>query len=672
MFDAAATVVDAARHAALLPRALLRRPGVPADRSRAVTLFDLVERLDLFVSAVFARRFRILPAAPHPPARNALARFRASCRAPLRSRDPVPATDGTTIWLPPALPCADRGRAGAIYRAMALAQASRAQRGAACTAEGLADVLERSCFLLVEAWSVQECLVAMLPGMRPAMAMLAEDALGRRPPLQRFPASGRPLEEFARSLMQRSASDCPVCSTPAESRAVAQRLAAKLRSAFRSTDRPPDGLLYVDLWTGELLSRPPAPGAPAGDAPQTAGAASLAHVVPALPTRVREARENESWDAVGGWIARSRYRLEKLEDPMGFQRPADRRNGAVGAQSPDAMARLAESRRVAAGGAPNEVSLPDASPGRCARCERGQAFATGDELAYPEWDWKRGDYRRPGAIVRIVEPLLGSANWVEQAVKAHRSRLEAVGRQFEPLRAQRARLPRRLDGDEIDLEAYIESHCDFRAGLPRSQAVYAVQRPARRELALMLLVDVSSSTDAWLTQDRRIIDVEREALLLLCLAMRRLGHRCCIQAFSGKGPSCVTVRTVKRFDEDYGSIVGRRIAALQPERYTRAGAAMRHACAQLMREAAPHRLLLMLSDGKPNDIDDYDGRYGIEDLRQSVFEARLQGISPFCLTVDHQAGGYVPAVFGVNHCVLPRPESLATALLEWVRRLARD
>ncbi len=670
MFDAAA-VVDAARHAAVLPRKLLRRPGMPTDRARAVALFDLVERLDLFVSAVFARRFSILPA-PHLPAGNALARFWTSCRAPLRPRDPVPATDGATIWLPPMLHCADRERAGALYRAMALVQASRAQRGAARVAEGIDDALERSCFLLVEAWSVQEGLVALLPGMRRALTMLAEEALGRRPPLQRFSASDRPLEELARSLMRRCASDCPVCSSPAESSAVARGLAAKLRAAVRSTDRPPDGLLYVDLWTGALLSRPPAPGVPAGDAPQTAGAATLARIVPALPTRVREARENESWDAVGGWIARSRYRLEKLEDPMGFQRPADRRNGAVGAQSPDAMARLAESRRVAAAGVPNEVPLPDATSLRCARCERVQALATGDELAYPEWDWKRGSYRRPGAIVRIAEPLLGPASWVEQTVKAHRGSLDAVGRQFEPLRAQRARLPRRLDGDEIDLDAYIESHCDFRAGLPRSQAVYAVQRPARRELALMLLVDVSSSTDAWLTQDRRIIDVEREALLLLCLAMRRLGHRCCIQAFSGKGPSCVTVRTVKRFDEDYGSVVGRRIAALQPERYTRAGAAMRHGCALLMREAAPHRLLLMLSDGKPNDIDDYDGRYGIEDLRQSVFEARLQGIAVFCLTVDHQAGGYVPAVFGVNHCVLPRPEALATALLEWVRRLVRD
>src|SRR5690606_38625042 len=172
---------------------------------------------------------------------------------------------------------------------------------------------------------------------------------------------------------------------------------------------------------------------------------------------------------------------------MGFQRPTDRQNGAVGEQSPDAMSRLAETRRVAATGAPNDVPLPDQPPGPHARCERARAVAQGDALAYPEWDWKLRGYRRPGAIVRMVDPLLGPSSWVEQTLKAHRTRLDAVGRQFEALRAQRVRLPRQLDGDEIDLEAYIESHCDYRAGLARSQAVYTVQHPARRDLALMLL-----------------------------------------------------------------------------------------------------------------------------------------------------------------------------------------
>ncbi|HEX5788199.1 MAG TPA: protein norD, partial [Woeseiaceae bacterium] len=95
-----------------------------------------------------------------------------------------------------------------------------------------------------------------------------------------------------------------------------------------------------------------------------------------------------------------------------------------------------------------------------------------------------------------------------------------------------------------------------------------------------------------------------------------------------------------------------------------------HVSAELMQQDARHRLLLMLSDGKPNDVDRYDGRYGIEDLRQAVAEARMQGIHPFCLTIDRQAAAYVPWIFGANqYAMLPKPELLPTVLLDWMRRL---
>ena len=113
-----------------------------------------------------------------------------------------------------------------------------------------------------------------------------------------------------------------------------------------------------------------------------------------------------------------------------------------------------------------------------------------------------------------------------------------------------------------------------------------------------------------------------------------------------------------------------RIAALEPERYTRVGAALRHATAQLMQVRAAHRLLLLLSDGKPNDIDAYEGRYGVEDARQAVGEARMQGIFPFCLTVDRQAASYLPAIFGAGrYGLLSHPERLPPLLLEWMKRL---
>jgi nitric oxide reductase NorD protein len=117
-------------------------------------------------------------------------------------------------------------------------------------------------------------------------------------------------------------------------------------------------------------------------------------------------------------------------------------------------------------------------------------------------------------------------------------------------------------------------------------------------------------------------------------------------------------------------VAERRVAGLEPDGYTRLGAAVRHASARLGRERARHRLLLLLSDGKPNDVDEYAGRYGIEDTRQAVAEARLQGLTPFCLTVDRDAPAYLPAIFGPRgFAVLPRPERLPTVLVDVLRSL---
>lgn len=250
--------------------------------------------------------------------------------------------------------------------------------------------------------------------------------------------------------------------------------------------------------------------------------------------------------------------------------------------------------------------------------------------------------------------------------------LDAIRRQFESLRPQRLRLRQQADGEEVDLEACIDAAADALAGASMPPGLYQSTRKARRDLAVLLLIDVSGSTDAWVAGQRRVIDVEREALLLVCLAMNSLAETYGIVAFSGEGPGGVTVRTIKSFEQPYREDVALRIAGLEPERYTRAGAAIRHATSLLMGAPASQRLMLILSDGKPNDIDEYDGRYGVEDMRQAIVEARLQGIFPFCLTIDRQAANYLPAVFGEHqYALLHRAERLPAALLGWLRRLVK-
>src|SRR5690606_11384680 len=217
--------------------------------------------------------------------------------------------------------------------------------------------------------------------------------------------------------------------------------------------------------------------------------------------------------------------------------------------------------------------------------------------SYPEWDERIQAYHRPGATVHLRPAAFGPQAWVDDTLTRHRSLLNAIRKRFEMLRAQRMRLPRQLEGDDIDLNAVIEAMSDFRAGRPLSQRLYQTLRTARRDMAVTLLVDVSGSTDAWIAAHRRVVDVEREALLLVCNALEGMGEPYSILAFSGTGPQGVTVRRLKDFDERYNRDIALRIAGLEPEDYTRAGAAIRHASSMLMQQPATHRLLLMLSDG---------------------------------------------------------------------------
>jgi nitric oxide reductase NorD protein len=183
-------------------------------------------------------------------------------------------------------------------------------------------------------------------------------------------------------------------------------------------------------------------------------------------------------------------------------------------------------------------------------------------------------------------------------------------------------------------------------------------------------VDISGSTDS-VVGNARIIDVEKVALLLTAEALDALGDRYAVLTFSGERAEHVRVREIKGFAEPNGRAVRAKVAALRPEGYTRLGAAVRHATALLARQGTAHQLLLLLSDGKPNDSDGYEGRYGIEDSRQAIAEARNLGVFPYCLTVDDKGAEYLPRIFGAGHVVLRHPEQLPQALLRVIEQMLR-
>lgn len=193
--------------------------------------------------------------------------------------------------------------------------------------------------------------------------------------------------------------------------------------------------------------------------------------------------------------------------------------------------------------------------------------------------------------------------------------------------------------------------------------IYLAQVQKERDLACLILADLSLSTDAHVSDSQRVIDVVRDSLLLLGEALSATGDRFAMLGFSSLKRSHVRCHALKGFATPFDASARGRIAALRPGYYTRIGAAIRHATNLLAEQPATVRLLLILSDGKPHDIDVYEGRYGIEDTRMSIIEARRAGIRPFCVTIDREGIDYLPHVFGpAGFAVLRKPEDLPRRL----------
>jgi nitric oxide reductase NorD protein len=291
------------------------------------------------------------------------------------------------------------------------------------------------------------------------------------------------------------------------------------------------------------------------------------------------------------------------------------------------------------------------------------------ELSYPEWD-----YRKARLVPDQCRVLAGTAPSEGEAWEPDaeaRARIRLVKRRFETLRPRQEILRAQPDGADLDLDALVRARCDIAAGGPGTDRVHLAARPLGRDLAVALLVDVSLSTDAWVA-GRRVLDVEKEALLVLAHGLAACGDSHAILTFTSRRRSWVRVDTVKDFDEPLGATVERRIGALKPGYYTRMGTAIRHAASRLAARPTRRKLLLVLTDGKPNDVDHYEGRFGIEDTRMAVREARRGGTTVFGVTIDAKAQSYFPTLFGIGgYAIVDDVARLPAALPRIYREVVR-
>ena len=285
-------------------------------------------------------------------------------------------------------------------------------------------------------------------------------------------------------------------------------------------------------------------------------------------------------------------------------------------------------------------------------------------MHYPEWDFRRRHYRKNWCTLREIEMHPSPEPFVEQTLARYRGLVVDLRRTFEALRDGNKRLRHQNSGDNIDLDALITAHADAAAGHEMSDHLFTQHRRIDRDIAVMFMVDVSGSTKGWIN------DAERESLVLLCEALEILGDRYAIYGFSGMTRKRCELYRIKRFDDDYGADVRARISGIKPQDYTRMGVIIRHLTRLLNTVEARTRLLITLSDGKPDDYDGYRGEYGIEDTRQALLEAKHAGVHPFCITIDHSGHDYLPHMYGaVNYTVIEDVRQLPVRVSDIYRRL---
>lgn len=544
--------------------------------------------------------------------------------------------DGQRLALPASIALFENAAlARGLYRWLAaLAAFARAP------AQALADPLQRDIATLRESLRAEAALLAACPGLSRLRADLGSALLAIRPAAS-LPPQEAELEAAIRAFL--SLDETGGGAIAAVIRDDNAAIGAYHAEAGYRPFRP------VALWPALSTPRAPEAAGPGEDsaAQNAAGSQESAKTLKAIRRKAEQADRKDSFIL---------HRFESILSMIDFLNI----NRTVNDDEEDNARKAAEDL--------DEISLARNSKSAKTKLKFHLDLAPRDvdrlsligECVYPEWDWKSG--RCLPQHARVEERLAAEAPTGALDKPATRRRIAAVQRQFEALRPRRCILRRQPDGFDLDIDEAVRAHCDLLAAGDAEDRLYCAIRDDERDLAVSVIFDSSRSTESAVS-GRPVIDVAREALVALVGGVEACGDQISVHAFSSLKRERVLVERVKDFDEKYGETVRRRIMGLTPKFYTRLGAAIRHVSAQLAKRAAARRLLLVITDGKPNDLDHYEGRHGVEDTRRAVMEARRLGQAVFAVTIDAKAQDYVPYLFGRNgFAIVPDASRLVEAL----------
>ena len=294
--------------------------------------------------------------------------------------------------------------------------------------------------------------------------------------------------------------------------------------------------------------------------------------------------------------------------------------------------------------------------------ESAENDAKGFHLKYDEWDYSKKRYKEDFCKVYPKSILKTDPNYYKKTITENKSTLLGLRKMLSSVNNKYKQQRRQTQGDEYDLDALTDLFVDIKSKRTPSENIYLSKKKKEKDISILLLLDISLSTDGY-AAGNRVIDVEKQVSILFGEILEEYNIDFSIDCFYSKTRNHSTYISIKDFDENWNS-AKQKVGAIEPSGYTRIGAALRHSGALLEKRDTKNKWVVLISDGKPNDYDKYEGKYGINDIKQALRELNEKNINSYALAIEANAKYYLPQMFGQNHYqILTTPVELLKSLV---------
>ena len=300
--------------------------------------------------------------------------------------------------------------------------------------------------------------------------------------------------------------------------------------------------------------------------------------------------------------------------------------------------------------------------------ESAEVDEKGFHLKYDEWDFKKRNYLPNFCKVYPKTQIKTHPSYYKNTMAKYKTTLNGLRKMLTSVNNKMQQQRRQLQGEAFDLDALTDLYTDIHSGKSPDERVYLSNRKKNKDIAILVLLDLSLSSDGY-AAGNRVIDVEKEVSILFGEILHEFDIDFAIDGFYSKTRNFTTYLTLKDFNENWNS-AKHKIGAIEPNGYTRIGPALRHAGARLDQIDSKNKWIIVLSDGKPNDYDKYEGQHGIQDIKQALRELNERKINSYALAIEAQAKYYLPQMFGQNHYqILTSPEALLKSLVKLYEKI---